>query len=197
MKKGPTIIKSCGTCNKDFTVPIFRDKRNGTRVSFCSNKCRLTSLCLSNKQRSGENSPSWKGDEIGYNGLHARIVSALGKPKECEFCGKKNDKPKAVDWANKSGEYKKSISDFFALCKSCHKRYDLFLLGNKVYRPELSFIDPRAEIGRHGKYHAFISIGDRVVIGNTSISNIYIIWIYIQIFTTVGNYIRASHPKKI
>lgn len=166
MRKGPQVTKSCKTCNEEFTVPVYRDKRGGSQASFCSNKCRFIYQRLVIGARSGPDSPTWRGDSVGYNGLHERVRSLLGKPPECEICGKKNDTPKAIDWANKSGEYKKTVGDFFALCKSCHKRYDIFLLGNRVYRPDLSYIDPRADIGRHGTFHALISIANGVRIGN-------------------------------
>src|SRR3990167_305600 len=34
-----------------------------------------------------ENHPYWKGDKVGYHGLHRWIARKLGKPKKCEDCG--------------------------------------------------------------------------------------------------------------
>lgn len=76
---------------------------------------------------SGENQWNWKGDDIGYQGLHNWVVGQLGKPMSCEFCGlnKIPDGRKIYfHWANKSGEYKRDINDWLRLCAKCHKNYD-------------------------------------------------------------------------
>ncbi len=32
--------------------------------------------------------------------------------------------PKGIQWANKSHTYKRELTDWFALCGTCHKKYD-------------------------------------------------------------------------
>lgn len=34
------------------------------------------------------------------------------------------------EWANKSGDYKRDLSDWLRLCISCHRKYDFFRLKN-------------------------------------------------------------------
>lgn len=68
----------------------------------------------------GENNGSWKGDDVGYHGLHKWVHRHKTKPVECEFCGRKDN----IQWANKSGEYKRDLDDWIALCLSCHSKYD-------------------------------------------------------------------------
>lgn len=77
----------------------------------------------------GENHYLWKGDDVGYSGLHKWVRTWLGKPESCIKCGEKN---KMIHWANVSGEYKRELHDWMRLCVSCHKKYDLKRLKNNI-----------------------------------------------------------------
>lgn|SRR3990167_7417463 len=66
--------------------------------------------------------PSWKGNKVGYFGLHDWIEKVGGKPKKCEVCG--TDKKRVYHWANKSGGYKRERSDWMRVCVPCHRKYD-------------------------------------------------------------------------
>ena len=69
----------------------------------------------------GENHPNWKGDLVKYNKLHEWIQKNWVKPDICENC---NEKSK-LDWANVSGEYKRSDrKDWKALCRKYHVKMD-------------------------------------------------------------------------
>ncbi|OPZ89050.1 MAG: hypothetical protein BWY74_02891 [Firmicutes bacterium ADurb.Bin419] len=72
---------------------------------------------------SGNNHFAWKGNEVGYNALHAWIKRVLGSPSFCENC--KDSSRKMYHWANLSGEYKRDVSDWKRLCVRCHKNFDL------------------------------------------------------------------------
>ena len=61
----------------------------------------------------GEKSHMWKGDEVGYWALHKWVYKHLGKAKICLHCGSE----KYVEWANKSNEYKREITDWLELCR--------------------------------------------------------------------------------
>ena len=82
-----------------------------------------------------EKSGSWKGDKVGYSGLHKWIRRQLGKVNTCEHCGKqgeyifywkqgKLEKRWDIQYANKSGEYKRDFNDWIYLCAKCHAKYD-------------------------------------------------------------------------
>lgn len=71
-------------------------------------------------QISNEKNCNWKGDEVSYSGLHYWVYSHLGKPTICKFCGR----TKNIQWANKSGEYRRDITDWLNLCVYCHRKYD-------------------------------------------------------------------------
>ncbi len=60
-----------------------------------------------------------------HSTMHKWIRRHWGKPKECNFCNSK----KNLEWANKSGEYKKIRSDWLQLCKKCHHSYDYHNFG--------------------------------------------------------------------
>lgn len=72
----------------------------------------------------GAKNGSWKGDKVGYRGIHKWIELMLGKPKHCAHC--LNDKltHRQYHWANLSHSYKRNLSDWIRLCVKCHKAYD-------------------------------------------------------------------------
>ena len=72
-----------------------------------------------------EKNPKWKGDKVGYFGLHTWVIRKLGKPETCEHCGKTGLKGNKIHWANKEHTYKRNLTDWLRLCASCHKLYDL------------------------------------------------------------------------
>lgn len=69
----------------------------------------------------GKESGVWKGDNIGYHGMHQWIKKTYGKPIKCERC----NSTKFVQWANKSHRYdREDRSDWIQLCSKCHYFYD-------------------------------------------------------------------------
>lgn len=72
--------------------------------------------------RSGRKSPFWKGDEVGYWGVHQWIIQKRGKPRYCEYCKRTDEK--RYEWANKDHKYRRRIRDFMRLCQRCHVKYD-------------------------------------------------------------------------
>lgn len=74
--------------------------------------------------RRGEKNNMWKGDNVGYHGIHKWIAVMLGKPTKCEHCEKDGLTGHQIHWANISGEYKRDITDWLRLCAKCHAKYD-------------------------------------------------------------------------
>ena len=70
----------------------------------------------------GEKNPMWKGDSVSYSGLHRWVRRMLGTPNKCEACG--TTEASRFEWANKSHEYKRDVSDWMRLCPTCHHEYD-------------------------------------------------------------------------
>lgn len=74
---------------------------------------------------SEENSESWKGDKVGYRGLHQWVQKHLGKPGTCEHCATTGLSGRRIHWANISHKYKRDLTDWARLCAKCHKSYDM------------------------------------------------------------------------
>lgn len=130
----------CNTCGTIFNVPPSRFKIG--RVKYCSRKCykrngeknpfyckkhSIKSISkMSNhpnrpKFKSGIENPNYKKPKgESYVAIHRRIGVNFIKPNVCEHC--KSDK--VLEWANISGNYTEKREDWFALCRSCHKKFD-------------------------------------------------------------------------
>jgi len=63
---------------------------------------------------------NWSGSAIGYGPLHKWVKERLPKPAFCPEC--EADAP--LDLSNISGDYRRELSDWRYLCRSCHFRYD-------------------------------------------------------------------------
>jgi hypothetical protein len=95
-------------------ITLTQEHKNNISKSNKGNSCGVT----------GEKHPRWNPDRNSYFVLHDWVKKQLGKPDTCENCNKSNLYGKSIDWANISGEYKKDISDWARLCKSCHALFD-------------------------------------------------------------------------
>ena len=72
------------------------------------------------KRQLGSNNSCWKGDKVGYKGLHQWIRKNKLIPEFCEDCGKRPPH----DCHNISGEYKRDLDDWKYICRLCHRKYD-------------------------------------------------------------------------
>jgi len=68
----------------------------------------------------GDKNPLWKGENVGYGGIHEWVRSRMFKPKWCQRC---NARP-AFDLANRSGLYARDLNDWWWLCRRCHMELD-------------------------------------------------------------------------
>lgn len=73
--------------------------------------------------KSGEEDSSWKGDKVGYSGLHNWVRKKLGTPSYCAYC--QTTTAKKFEWANISHSYKRDLGDWIRLCTKCHHGYDM------------------------------------------------------------------------
>ena len=70
--------------------------------------------------RKDEKNKMWKGDDVGYGALHRWVRGKLGEPKKCSV--DESHTAKMFVWANKSGLYKRDVSDWHELCQSCNTK---------------------------------------------------------------------------
>ncbi len=68
----------------------------------------------------GENNRLWKGDEVGYFGLHVWVRRHFPPPDKCGFCHEK----KKLQLANMTGVYDREFKNWKYLCSKCHMDFD-------------------------------------------------------------------------
>lgn len=83
----------------------------------------------------GEKNPNWKGDDVSYKCLHDWVTAHKGKPDKCsntkcvyprlDARGYWLEKPSRFEWASISKKAKRDLADYFSLCTSCHRQYDI------------------------------------------------------------------------
>jgi len=71
--------------------------------------------------KKGKNHPLWKGEDVGYNALHAWIHRNIELDNKCFNCGTTESK---LELANKTGIYDRNFENWFILCIDCHRKYD-------------------------------------------------------------------------
>mgnify|MGYP001568121201 CR=1 FL=1 len=133
----------CDECGKEFERNIKRI--GGYKKNYCSKECYII-----------KNNPAWKGDNVGYYGLHNWVRKRKPKPAICENC--KERKPR--DLANISQQYKRDINDFEWLCRRCHIIKDGRLNrfeGNRKGKPSWNKGLPREMQPFYEKKHTMYS----------------------------------------
>lgn len=75
-----------------------------------------------------ENNPNYKGDKVGYQGIHIWLRKTCGLATHCEKCGMKgeykNGKWNVVYALRKGKTYQRRREYFWMLCNKCHIAYD-------------------------------------------------------------------------
>ena len=102
--------KTCLICNKVFS--------SYNKNKFCSRKCFKKSRIW---VKIGIEHGSWKGDDAGKGAMHQWVYLHKKMPIRCEKC----NKIRKLEWANKDHSYKRRLSDYQAICRSCHRKYDI------------------------------------------------------------------------
>lgn len=74
----------------------------------------------------GENGGNWKGDDVGYHGVHSWLKREYGKADKCENPNCEYENPNQFDWALLRGKtYERNREHFLMLCRGCHLKYDI------------------------------------------------------------------------
>lgn len=121
----------CEECRGTYIPKNHAGERLWAKQRFCSREC--TANYWKGKNRPGcfqkgmtqpreEKSSNWKGDAVKYSALHYWVRRVLGTPVFCAMCGRTDRK--RYEWANISQDYKRDVSDWMRVCKSCHTAYD-------------------------------------------------------------------------
>ena len=120
----------------------------------------------------GEKNINWKGDNVGYDGIHSWLNRKHGKANFCENRNnqildfKCSGKSKVYFWAKKrEAKYTRNKNDYIKLCNYCHQKYDhipekpettlkkrLAKLGEKNCNAKLSFLKAKQIRAEYKKY---------------------------------------------
>ena len=95
-----------------------------------SKKCRT----CSNKSRTSNKNPTWKGDKVRYKALHHWVRRHKPKSEVCECCDQKPTSKRGLDLANISQQYKRDINDYEWLCRKCHMTKDKRMNNLKQFK---------------------------------------------------------------
>lgn len=130
---------------KNYICQKCRKECYGYGKKYCKS-CNLIFINDFNSKRDlkGKN-PAWKGEGVGYPGVHSWIRKNKPKPKFCEDCGKE----KRLFAANVSGKYLRDINDYKWLCQSCHSKMDGFNVKGykgKDYKESIGSSNGRAKL---------------------------------------------------
>lgn len=107
-------MKNCLSCGRKISEVSIR-------CGTCNNKNKKGKKLNWKNKLIGINNHNWKGDKVSYRSLHEWIRRHKPKSMFCEKCGKVTEK---LEVANISKLYKRDISDFRWLCRSCHSTED-------------------------------------------------------------------------
>lgn len=97
----------------------------GSKFRFVKGRAEVKNRLEAIRKIRGGTHYAWKGSDVSYRGLHQWVRRLKGTPSICSQCGKNDKRPRAIQWANVDGMYRRDINDFVALCVSCHKLKDL------------------------------------------------------------------------
>lgn len=138
--KNSSEVVSCANCNKQYKVAISRVALG--RGKYCSRLCKgqysrgkrvsvdtefkkgqkpwNAGLRYSGSMK-GANYPTWKGDLVGYDGLHRWVKRTYTFDDCCYHCGRTD---KRLDLANITGVYGREKENWIKLCRGCHIKED-------------------------------------------------------------------------
>jgi len=137
-------MNECRHCGKQF-VPKYRTGGKNKNI-YCGVDCRVKAWrpfgfqkadqrLIGNhngiqfyKGQFNELQPNWKGDAVGYAGMHKWVQRHKGKAMGCVNCNKIGKS----QWANVDGQYQRNLDDYVPMCSSCHKKYDLAMRKSHV-----------------------------------------------------------------
>lgn len=113
--------------NRDWNRRRFHDIKCG-RIGKQATQATKDKMAKAKRGKIGAESNAFKGDAVGYKGLHSWIRVHWGTPDYCERC-KCTKPPKAYqshwfEWANVTGVYNRERENWQRLCLPCHHHED-------------------------------------------------------------------------
>jgi len=122
------VSKKCQQCKKVFFRPAncsMKAWKSGYRKN-CSFECGVKSKVGKFRELSNK----WQ-NVIQYQSVHAWLRNHYGKAVQCDnkqqrvFVFPCSGKSKNFQWASRTKKYIRGRDNFYMLCVSCHKKFDL------------------------------------------------------------------------
>lgn len=109
---------TCKVCGLDFLAGKYWQvkKQKAIWQKACSPECRR----IIRKSLRGKRHPLWRGDNIGYAGVHQWFRETYPPPSQCSHC----KQARKLEAANRSGRYLRRKYDWVYLCHPCHVKMD-------------------------------------------------------------------------
>lgn len=95
-----------------------------------------------------ENNPNWRGENTGIIGLHSWVRRRLPKPDRCSKCGNIG----FIELACIGHNYKRDLSVWTYLCRSCHSSIDQKVLNINGNRKTSNCLTCGIEIKKPWQY---------------------------------------------
>lgn len=118
---------TCAVCGS-----VYHPRKASHTTNCCSRRCYWKSI--KGKQvfqypyrATGESNRAWKGDQASYVSIHRWMRRRIDKPSLCQWCMALPPE----DLANKDHKYSRIVSDWWWLCRKCHRQYDIAHNGTK------------------------------------------------------------------
>lgn len=90
---------------------------------------KMSQVKISRGNSAGEKNGRFRDGLAAYNSIHHWIRRRIKKPDHCELCGKpeefNNVGKSKLQLSSRDKQYTRNIADWWFLCASCHKNYDL------------------------------------------------------------------------
>ena len=105
------------------------DYRNKLCLKCFRQKLKVLNKTLERKRvfptpRYGADCNFWKGDRVGYKGIHCWLNKKFGRAQKCGNIECDNTS-NWFEWCLKKGKkYERKRENFINLCRKCHKKYD-------------------------------------------------------------------------
>ena len=103
----------CG-CGEFSPIAKRNDKRRGHL------KDHPISYIHGHYKKFAEDNPSWKGNEVGYKGIHKFVNRLWPRNGKCEHCKRITN----TQYASKDHKYSRHRKGYLELCFNCHVIYD-------------------------------------------------------------------------
>lgn len=123
----------CKRCKKKFKLKYRYGKEYLKKRLYCSRDCFRKDVAnnptvfkkghVSFLDQCGKKNCQWRGEKVGYSGLHKWVRKELGSAQVCSRCGKTKQEGR-IEWANKNHLYKRKLTEWISVCCKCHAKYD-------------------------------------------------------------------------